>query len=97
MCFFRLGDLYGALDKDRPRVHFSEPGPMVLGRGGQRGDIYQLVSFVRVFFFLMFRHHWTLSCCHISNSLRSSLVCCVALKYTDIIKNIIYSLKLNIA
>ncbi|BFZ11743.1 hypothetical protein BsWGS_14782 [Bradybaena similaris] len=38
----RLGDLYLTLDKDRPRVHFSEPGPMVLGRGGQRGDIYQL-------------------------------------------------------
>lgn len=46
LAFYRLGDLYLTLDKDRPRVHFSEPGPMVLGRGGQRGDIYQLVSFV---------------------------------------------------
>ncbi|CAL1531308.1 unnamed protein product [Lymnaea stagnalis] len=38
----RLGDLYAAVDKARPGVRFSDVRPMVLGRGGQRGDIYQL-------------------------------------------------------
>ncbi|KAH9514286.1 Eukaryotic translation initiation factor 2 alpha kinase 4, partial [Bulinus truncatus] len=38
----RLGDLYETVDKTRPGVRFSDTRPMVLGRGGQKGDIYQL-------------------------------------------------------
>ncbi|KAI8785191.1 eukaryotic translation initiation factor 2-alpha kinase 4 [Biomphalaria glabrata] len=38
----RLGDLYDAVDKTRPGVKFSDTRPVVLGRGGQKGDIYQL-------------------------------------------------------
>ncbi|GFR96851.1 eukaryotic translation initiation factor 2-alpha kinase 4 [Elysia marginata] len=38
----RLGDLYEQVDRARPGVHFSDERPMVIGRGGQKGDIYQL-------------------------------------------------------
>ncbi|XP_012935952.1 eIF-2-alpha kinase GCN2 isoform X1 [Aplysia californica] len=38
----KLCDLYDSVDKARPGVHFYDSQPMVLGRGGQRGDIYQL-------------------------------------------------------
>ncbi|KAK3700276.1 hypothetical protein RRG08_033554 [Elysia crispata] len=38
----RLGDLYKQVDRARPGVHFSDERPMVIGRGGQKGDIYQL-------------------------------------------------------
>ncbi|RUS85381.1 hypothetical protein EGW08_006866, partial [Elysia chlorotica] len=36
----RLGDLYEQVDRARPGVHFSDERPMVIGRGGQKGDIY---------------------------------------------------------
>ena len=42
-CLCRLGDLYKQVDRARPGVHFSDERPMVIGRGGQKGDIYQLV------------------------------------------------------
>ncbi|GFO47300.1 eukaryotic translation initiation factor 2-alpha kinase 4 [Plakobranchus ocellatus] len=44
----RLSDLHETVDRARPSVHFSDERPMVLGRGGQKGDIYQLATSIFV-------------------------------------------------
>lgn len=41
--FFRLSDLYESVENQGPGVRFTGIQPPVIGRGGKKGDIYQLV------------------------------------------------------
>ena len=42
--FFRLCDIYQTVEKAKPGVKFTDNAPPILGRGGKKGDIYQLVG-----------------------------------------------------
>ena len=42
---FRLCDIYQTVEKAKPGVKFTDNAPPILGRGGKKGDIYQLVGF----------------------------------------------------
>lgn len=54
---YRLSELYHSVEAARPGVRFSSTMPPTIGRGGMKGDIYQMV-----------RKRKEVSCCEKSNS-----------------------------